>query len=569
MTSFLVVGNKAEARDSLGVLLRSHGHQATVLAEASDAIRYLRNAPVHTVLVVGDGSDVAAVKLRGRLLAEGLATRALVIQPVTSGRGRQRSQRFAIGDHRLGEAELLALLSATGDTKTGDSDQAPQDRGIEALIQAIDVLVGIQELSDEYFRGSSHRAVHLVRSVAGKMKLSGDETLEIVIATLLKDVGKVGIGPGLLEQDSTYSGAERSTMQEHVTEGVRLLEHIDFPWKVLPIVRHHHERYDGTGYPDGLKGPEIPLGARILAAVDAYVAMLSNRPHRACLSGGEAQAELVRRAGTQFDPEVVEILLDAIRRGRVSFNSAEKPVVLIAGSDVEFTNLIAFRLVNEGMEVRAVTSAEEAILKILDAPPHLVLAAVGSEPERVLHLLSEIRDDPELRLLPFAFLTESEDRVFKIHALRQGADDVLVKRTDLEEFVARIESILAREAMRRTADAPQPQRGITGRLENLALPDIFQILNLGLKTARVTLERDRDSGTIWFRSGAATHAQAEDQTGVEACYAMLRWKEGAFCIEHGLESEDTSIEMDTMMIVMEGLRMADESAGSPAELAAE
>lgn len=569
MTGFLIVGNKAEVRESLGVLLRSQGHQVTVLPEASDAIRFLRNAPVHTVLIMGGETDAAAVKLRGRLLAEGLATRALLIKPVISNHGRDRVYRFAIGDYRLNETEVLALVSATSEARAGDSDDVPRDQRVEALLQVIDLLVGIQDFSDEYFRGSSHRAVHLVRSVAHNMKLSDDETLEIVISTLLRDVGKVGVGPGLLKEDSIFSQTQRSTMQDHVTEGIRLLEHIDFPWKVLPIVRHHHERYDGTGYPDGLKGPEIPLGARILAAVDSYVAMLSNRPHRACLSSADAQAEMIRGTGTQFDPEVVENLLEAIRRGRVSLNSDEQPVVMIAGSDVEFAKLMAFRLVNEGMEVRTITSAEEAILKIIDAPPHLVLASVGSEPDRVLHLLCEIRDDPELCLLPFALLTDVDDPVFKIHALRQGADDVFVKRTDLEELVARIESILAREAARRTAGSPRAQRGVAGQLASLPLPDIFQILNLGQKTARVTLEHDDDKGVIWFDSGSAIHAEAGQQTGVEACYEMLGWKNGGFRIEHGLESEDTTIEMDSMMIVMEGLRLADESTATPVEMAAE
>jgi len=184
--------------------------------------------------------------------------------------------------------------------------------------------------------------------------------------------------------------------------------------------------------------------------VDSYVAMLSDRPHRECLSSADPQAEMIRNAGTQFDPEIVELLLNAIRGGTVSLSASEKPVVLIADNDVEFIKLLTIRLVNEGLQVRAVASTEEAILKILDEAPHLVLATAGTDYDRVLHPLQQIREDPDLRLLPFAFLSESDDRVFKVRAFRRGADEVLLKRNDLEELVVRIENILARDAARRT-----------------------------------------------------------------------------------------------------------------------
>jgi len=236
--------------------------------------------------------------------------------------------------------------------------------------------------------------------------------------------------------------------------------------------------------------------------------------------------------------------------------------VLVADPDAEFVKLLAIRLVNEGLEVRAVASAEEAILKILDQPPHLVLASFGSDPERVFHLLREIREDRELRLLPFAFLADVDDRVLKLRALRMSADEVLFKRADLGEIVARVESMLARDAARRATDVVPEQRGISGSLDHLTLPDIVQILHLGLKTARVTIDAEEGRGTLWFDSGHARHAAIDDRTGPEACYEMLRWKRGRFCIEHGLKSEETSIQMSTMGLVMEGLRLVDEAAAS-------
>jgi response regulator RpfG family c-di-GMP phosphodiesterase len=561
--NYLVVSESARARDALAVLLRSRGHAVTVVPSGADAVQVLRGTRFECVLILADENSLDARNLRGRLLREQGVSRVLSVNPVSSGAGAQRVQRFGIGDYRLNEPELVALLEAGEATAAAPGESEHAEPGVDALIEVVNVLVGLRELNDAYHRGSTFRATTLVRAVAERLKLPAQEIREVVLATLLRDVGKIEI-EDLCNESQTFTAKQRSRMQEHVQAGVRLLEHVQFPWAVLPIIRHHHEHYDGTGYPGGLRGPEIPLGARIVAAVDAFVAMRSDRPHRAGASHAEAQAELIRQAGRQFDPEVVEILLEVVRDGAVSLSNDERPRVLIADPEMEFVKLLKFRLVNEGHEVDTVTSVEEAILRVIEQSPSIVLAGVGSDGERTLHLLREVREDRDLRLTPVVLLAETEDRVFKLRALRQGADDYLVKSVGFEEIVARIDSILARETMRRTkAEAPR-SRGITGELENLSLPDIFQTLNLGLKTARVKLSTGDREGTIWFSSGTAVHAEVGETLGVPACYEMLRWKDGQFCIQHGLEADETSIEMDTMFMVMEGLRLLDEAAGGVA-----
>ena len=558
MSSFLVVGEDADVRETLSVPLRAEGHNVTLVSTGSDAIGILRNAPIETVIIVGGDSDVAASKLRGRILNEKLAPRVFVVQPFVSRHGAHKVRRFAIADHRLSDNELLALLRSSQETAPKEA-ASPADKGQESLIQVIDVLVALQELNSPSFRGSSHRAVHLARTVAEKMNLSPNERTEIVLATLLKDIGNAGVSETLFEDIGTFSTNQHELMKQHVMASVGLLEHIDFPWKVLPIIRHHHERYDGSGYPDGFKGPEIPVGARILAAVDAYVAMLSSRPHRTCMTVSEAKQELVSLAGTQFDPEVVEVLLQAIGQCAVSLNSAEKPVVLIADSDREFVKMLAMRLVNEGLEVRAISNAEEALATILERPPHIVLVSATPDPDGALRLVEQVREDRKLRLLPILLMVNREDRILRTRALRTGVDDVLRKGVDLQDIVVKVERILAREAARKSPEDDHASSGITGRLENLALHEIFQILNLGMKTARLTLTAHGEVGTIWFAGGSAVHAELGGKTGVEVCYDMLRWTVGEFRIEHGVTTGTESIQMDPMMVVMEGLRLLDEA----------
>jgi response regulator RpfG family c-di-GMP phosphodiesterase len=562
VSAYLVVGDNADVRDTLCAPLRAEGHDVTLVSSGSDALSILRKTPIDTAIVVGGDADVAASKLRGRILGEKLAARAFVVQPFVSVSGAHKVRRFAIGDHRLSEHELLALVRSSQPQASVDADEAPADQRVESLIQVIDVLVALQELNSTSFRGSSHRAVYLARTVAEKMNLSPNERLELVLATLLKDIGNAGVSEALFEDVGTYSTDQQEKMKHHVVASVGLLEHIEFPWKVLPIIRHHHERYDGNGYPDGFKGPEIPVGARILAAVDAYVAMLSDRPHRPCMNVGDAKKELVLLAGTQFDPEVVEVLLQAIGQCAVSLSSKEKPVVVIADSDREFVKRLAIRLVNEGLEVRAVGSAEEALVKILDRPPHVVLVSAAPDPERALRLVEQVREDRKLRLLPVLLMVENEDRILRTRALRTGVDDVLRKGDDLQDVVVKVERVLAREAARQSPDEDRSGSGITGRLENLSVPEIFQILNLGIKTARLTLDADGRVGTIWFTGGSAVHAQAGAKTGVEACYEMLRWDAGSFRIEHGVTTELETIQMDPMMVVMEGLRLLDEASAT-------
>ena len=106
-------------------------------------------------------------------------------------------------------------------------------------------------------------------------------------------------------------------MEQHAVAGAELLSTIDFPWDILPMVRSHHERWDGSGYPDGLAGEEIPLGARIIAVCDAFDAMVTSRPYARAKATDEAIDELERAAGSQFDPEVVAACVAAIEEGEL------------------------------------------------------------------------------------------------------------------------------------------------------------------------------------------------------------------------------------------------------------
>ncbi len=178
--------------------------------------------------------------------------------------------------------------------------------------EILELLVGTIEAKDPYTSGHSQRVARLCRELAEALGLPSRKVEEVEIAALLHDIGKIDFAYAeLLSSPAQLTAAEREIIRSHPERGARLLTKISsFGGAVLAAVRHHHEHYDGNGYPDGLAGTAIPLGARIIMVVDTVDAMLSNRPYRAALTQDTVAAELRRFTGRQFDPMIVSKFLE-------------------------------------------------------------------------------------------------------------------------------------------------------------------------------------------------------------------------------------------------------------------
>jgi HD-GYP domain-containing protein (c-di-GMP phosphodiesterase class II) len=144
------------------------------------------------------------------------------------------------------------------------------------------------------------------------MALSDHDRAVVCYAALLHDVGKIGVSDGVLNKPGPLLPEERELMRAHVRVGHDLLASVPALQPIAGVVLHHHERWDGGGYPDGLRGEEIPLASRIVAVVDAYCAMITRRSYKEAYDVDHARQELARCAGTQFDPRVVELFLAAL-----------------------------------------------------------------------------------------------------------------------------------------------------------------------------------------------------------------------------------------------------------------
>lgn len=171
---------------------------------------------------------------------------------------------------------------------------------------------------DAYTAGHSRRVHGLAIAIGCELGLTGDALGSLGHAALLHDVGKAAIPDEILLKPSRLTAAEWLLMRRHSDEGARMVSEAGVIESAVPAIRHHHEHYDGSGYPDGLAGDEIPLAARIIHVADALDSMLSTRVYRPGRPAREALAELRRQAGRQFCPRCVAALERLVRRGALA-----------------------------------------------------------------------------------------------------------------------------------------------------------------------------------------------------------------------------------------------------------
>ncbi|HEY7789229.1 MAG TPA: HD domain-containing phosphohydrolase [Vicinamibacterales bacterium] len=225
------------------------------------------------------------------------------------------TRRVTVGDVAL-LLPVLALVYFAFRTVSGRMGDTNRHLGqlnrlylstIEALAMAIDAK---DQVTHGHIRRVQLRAVALARRVGVQEE---SEIKAIEAAALLHDTGKIAIPEHILNKPGKLTPAEFETMKTHARIGADILSSIEFPFPVVPIVRHHHESWNGSGYPDGIRGVQIPIGARILAVVDCFDALTSHRPYRRAMSDEEAIAILQDRRGSMYDPLVVDTFVSAYK----------------------------------------------------------------------------------------------------------------------------------------------------------------------------------------------------------------------------------------------------------------
>jgi len=302
---------------------------AALLFERRDP-RLCRRVAEHSVALKLDGAFTALEQdLAGRVIAQGeslivedCATlggvrarglQAAAVPMVVDGAARgvfvvlatHERERFGADDlERLADLGHFAAIAVQNAEMRADLTTM-LDSGVQAMALAV-------EMRDGYTGCHSEAVVELACEVGARMGIAGDALVELEFAARLHDVGKIAVPDAILRKEGALDDDEWQVMKRHPVWGSELLAQIPQLAAVSMIVRSEHERWDGSGYPDRLRGSEIPLASRIILACDAYHAMTSDRPYRRAMSPARAAAELRSNAGTQFDPATVDALLQAL-----------------------------------------------------------------------------------------------------------------------------------------------------------------------------------------------------------------------------------------------------------------
>ena len=320
----IVVDDEQGIVDSLSIFLRRSGYSFTGVTNPLEAIELVRNEhfdlmildfmmdPIHGDDVVEEirkfNKDLYILLLTGHKdLAPPLETiKRLDIQGYC-----EKSDKF----------DQLLLLIESG-IKSIEQMQtikniniALEDKNTElekAYLDTIGILRHTVEAKDPYTRGHSDRVSEFSVLIGQKMNLDSDTIHALKIGGLFHDIGKIGIPDSILLKESKLDDNEYSQIKNHPTIGAHILGDAKVFENIIPIVKHHHEKFDGTGYPSGLKGSEIPLIARIASVADTFDAMTSKRTYRDSLPISVVKEELKRCSGSQFDPEIASIFLDIL-----------------------------------------------------------------------------------------------------------------------------------------------------------------------------------------------------------------------------------------------------------------
>lgn len=459
----------------------------------------------------------------------------------------------------IASALKRAYRRVAGGRETAPAEVEPTPGSLVTAISLTDLLVGLLEYHDPFFRGGSS-LTGLVAIEAGRgMGLPGDELEELALAALLRDLGRLAMGGRLLKRTrAELEQEEKLLIRRHVGFGLDLLEGVDLPGGVRGAIRHHHERWDGAGYPDGLAGEAIPRMARILAVADSFCAMIRPRPYRPPLRLDAALAEMREHSGTAYDPAVVVALMRVMNRSeRHVFGRSPGHHVLVVHRDGLRAIAISTWLCQHGFLAEVAPDAERALERIRRVP--VVALVVDSEADGwdIADLIRGVRDcEQRSGVCIVAFDASAPGTAAR--AVAAGADACLPQEVGLRtlrETLSRLVNDgrpgwteISAEAL---GEAEAPAHALAGSLIDFPLPWLLQALKYDIRTAAIVVRTDGDLGRIFVETGDPRHAETRGAVGEDALRAMLRWGEGEFSVNLNATTTRRSIRTSLMNLLLD------------------
>jgi len=327
----LVVDDESYIRDVITRKLTGDGYTCEAAADAEAALALLSRDGYDCVVTDINMPGLTGIELLRRIRLADQDVAVIMITGAPDLDGALEAMRLGAYDHQakpLNLAHLALTVDRAVEKKRLILENRDYQRNLESMVLertkqlhkanddlkklfmgTIKALAQALEAKDEYTQGHSARVAEESVKIARYLSLSEVEVQDIWLAGYLHDIGKIGIKESVLNKPGKLDPYEWECIQMHPVTAEKILAPIDELADVIKIVRHHHERFDGSGYPDGIKGSQIPLGARILSVADSYDALTSKRSYREALSQRDALAVLEQASGTQFDPVIVRAYL--------------------------------------------------------------------------------------------------------------------------------------------------------------------------------------------------------------------------------------------------------------------
>jgi response regulator RpfG family c-di-GMP phosphodiesterase len=455
----------------------------------------------------------------------------------TKGRSRERV---------LSEEELAHPARATTPSASGRSNTE--------FLELMNVLVSLLETSRADLRGHSSQVARLVRRMAEKMGLDAPNTEAIVAAAYVHDLGKMGQYHLTAYNCSEYDGHKLAAQKTAGVPG-RLLDGVRMAAETTAATAHMYERYDGKGFPDGAAGKDIPLSARLLAICDTYADLTQNprNPFRKALTAQEACAALAKHAGTIFDPNLVDLFRHTVLgedlKARLLANRLQ---ALLVDADPEETTVLELRLIEQGFVVQIARTGEQALRILEQGETDVVVSELDLAPQDGLVLLAEVRRTSWGKDMPWVVYTRRQDRALAQKAFELAVLDFVNKPANAGVLVAKLKAMLDQRATTRSS------RGVSGRLRELGLPDMVQVLFHGRKSGNLKIRAPEGSGEIHFAEGNVVNALWGEVRGEEAFYAMLKLTDGEFGLDPAFQAPSRVIDQSSEALLLEGMRRMDE-----------
>jgi len=317
----LIVDDEELIRRLLHQKLSSEGYRCQKASSAAQALDKLKSNPVELVILdikmPGKSGMELLLELRARypdtavIMATAIADTTTAIQCMKEGAYDYITKPFNLDEvvlsiDRALEKRRLELENKDYQQHLEQKVEEQAGKIRTSFLNAVTALAYALEAKDIYTSGHSQRVTKISVAIARELGMPQDSVDKIRLAGLVHDIGKIGIRESVLNKPAPLTDEEFRHIRSHCQAGEHILTPIVEDREILRAVRHHHERYDGMGYPDGLKGEQIPLGAKILSVADAFDAMTSERPYRSAMSAQDACAEIERCKGTQFAPRVAD-----------------------------------------------------------------------------------------------------------------------------------------------------------------------------------------------------------------------------------------------------------------------